>query len=265
MKSIADQLLTRPKRDTEDETPHIQVSGKNIVQQADLLFLSNDMGFKYCLVVVDLGSRLTDAEPLKSHTASAVLNGFKKIYARKILKIPERLEVDPGSEFKGVTKKYFEDNGTYIRYGKAGRSRQQALVERRNQTIGNILLKKQLEKEISTNKVNKQWKKELPSIIKSLNKSYKIKEFEPVSEVPIITKSNSEILMEGDKVRVVLDKPEDYFGNKLPGSFRSADIRWSKKVHTIETVLLRPGYPPMYIVKGLPHVSYTKKQLQKIK
>ena len=38
----------------------------NAIQQADLLYLSDDTGFKYPLVVIDLGSRLMDAEALKN-------------------------------------------------------------------------------------------------------------------------------------------------------------------------------------------------------
>jgi hypothetical protein len=264
MKTIVDQLLTKPKKDNYEETPHIQVDGKNIVHQADILYLPNDKGYKYCLVVVDLGSRLTDAEPLKSLSSGSVTEAFKKIYStkgRNILKIPERLEVDPGSEFKGSTSKFFESKSTYLRYGKPGRSRMQSLVENRNQVIGNYLLKKQIEKEIQTNKVNTEWLKNLPQILKLMNKRYEVKKFKPISNIPIITKRNHEILMEGDKVRIILDKPVDYFGKKLPGRFRSADIRYSPKIHTIETVLLRSGYPPMYIVNDFPHVPYTKSQL----
>ena len=42
------------------------------IYQADLLFLPNDEGYKYALVVVDIGSGLCDAEPLKSKKTTEV-------------------------------------------------------------------------------------------------------------------------------------------------------------------------------------------------
>jgi hypothetical protein len=264
--SIVRQLLKKPIKETYEETPHIQVKGANYTQQADLLYLTNDKGYKYALVVVDLGSRLTDVIPLKSHSATSVKNAFIKLYNNGILKLPQRIELDSGSEFKGITKKFFESNNVEIRYAKTGRSRQQALAERRNQTIGDEIFARQIEREIKTNKPNKQWLKDLPEIIKLMNEHYEIKDknFEILADAPIITKRNNQLLMRGDIVRIILDKPETYFGTKLQGSFRSADIRWSVKTYKIDRVLLRQGYPPMYIVEGLPTVPYTRGQLQLI-
>ncbi|EGG15646.1 hypothetical protein DFA_10488 [Cavenderia fasciculata] len=62
-------LYKTPKRDSFTNMPHIQEYTDNFKQQADLLFLPDDNGFKYALVVVDLASRLTDAEPLQNKTA----------------------------------------------------------------------------------------------------------------------------------------------------------------------------------------------------
>lgn len=259
---LAKQLTMRPIKEKGDEIPHIQLIGENNVHQADLLFLPNDKGFKYALVVVDLGSRLTDAIPLKEKTAPAVLSGLKKIYKRGILELPKLFQCDPGSEFKGVVKKYLLDNDVSIRYGKTGRSRQQALVERRNYSIGKEILFRQLQKEIATKKVNKQWLKDLPEIIEELNEHYEVeKPIEPKSDMPLITKRNSELLWQGDKVRTILDKPENYFGKKLNGNFRASDIRWSREIYPIDRLLLRPNFPPMYLVNG---VAYTRGQIQPV-
>ena len=50
-----------------------------ICHQADILFLPSDRGYKYLLVVVDISTRLIDAEQLKDKNASSVVKGFKKI------------------------------------------------------------------------------------------------------------------------------------------------------------------------------------------
>ena len=237
-----------------------------MIQQADLLFLPNDKGFKYLLVVVDLGSRLTDATPLRTKSASAILNGFKKIYEKnKVLGFPKRIEVDDGGEFKSVVKNWFVSKDVYVRYGKAGRSQQQALAERRNQEIQREIFIRQLIKEIETNKVSKLWIKYLDEILDDMNERYELKKQpKPKYDVPIITKNNKDLLMKGDKVRIMIDKPVDYFGNKLSGNFRTGDIRWSPKLYAIDKVLLRPNYPPLYLVDGLSHTTYTRGQLKKI-
>ena len=80
--------------------PHI-VSGKeDSIHQADLLFLPNDDGYKYALVVVDVATGDTDAEPIKNKTPRDVMNAIKNIYERKYLNVPTfELVVDSGNEF----------------------------------------------------------------------------------------------------------------------------------------------------------------------
>ncbi len=189
---IAFQLLKKPKKEKFIETPHFnQVTHPNTVQQADLLFVPSDNGFKYLLVVVDLGSRLTDAEPLRTKTAKAVTNAFKKIYDDNfILRLPKIIMTDSGTEFRGETRKYFNDKKVLIKYGKPYRSRQLGLVERRNQEIGVEIFTRQLIKEIETSKVQKKWIKYIPDIIDDFNDKYKIKKknIKPLSDDPIITK-----------------------------------------------------------------------------
>lgn len=256
-------LLKKPIKETKFETPHIRgIVGGN-VQQSDILFITNDKGFKYILVVVDVGTRLTDAVPLKTKTAQSVKSALEKIYSRGILEFPSFFECDDGSEFHGVTKKYLVDGGSGVRYGKAGRSRQQGLVEKRNQQIGNEIMFRQLVRELKTKKVNSQWLKDLPDIIKNLNRKFGRDETkEPEVDYPRITKRNKDLLFEGDEVRVILDKPQNLFGKKLIGNFRSADIRWSPKTYEIDRIILRPDQPPMYLVNK---IAYTRGQLQLVK
>ena len=267
-------LYKKPKKDKGDNMPHIHSNEINTVQQADILYLPNDNGYKYCLVVVDIGSRLTDAVPLKNKSAEDVKKAFEEIYERGILKMPSySMQTDPGSEFKGVVKKYFEDNDVYVRYGKPGRHRQQGLVEARNRIIGNILLKRMQAQELLTNQKATSWVKHLPLVIKAMNNYYPEAYLETKNKIP------DEPLCEGDsctafeigtKVRVILDEPKDTQGNKLPGRFRSADIRFDPKIRTIKNVLVNPGEPILYLLDGhamkggIDNVAYTKNQLQKV-
>jgi hypothetical protein len=272
-KNLQNQLLYNlykvPKKDNKLEEPHIQNFEKNSIHQADLLFLPDDDGYKYALVVVDTTTGLTDAEPLKNKSSEDVLDGFKKIYQRGILKMPHRLEVDSGGEFKGTLKKYFEDHDCFIRYGQPDRHRQQALAERRNQTLGKILFMRMTAQEILTGETSRQWVEYLPDVIESLNKHVKKLPIKHFSDDPVTTKGNENLLDIGAHVRVALDEPIDVItGKKLNGKFRSTDIRWNPKIRTIKEDLIVPGQPPMYLLDGnvgkrhVTPVAYTKNQLQ---
>ena len=66
-------------------------------------------------------------------------------------------------------------------------------------------------------------------------------------------------------VRIALNHPINIHNEKtLTGKFRSSDIRWSPKVYKINEVLLKPGFPPMYLVDG-DNVARTKQQLSIVK
>jgi hypothetical protein len=246
--------------------PHFDNTIPNYTHQADLLFLPTDDGYHYALVVVDAATRKTDSEPLKNKTAADVLDAFKKIYARGILKFPKQLETDPGTEFKGAVKKYFNDKGAYVRYGLPGRHRMQALVEKKNQTIGTALLKRQTAQELLTGEPSKEWVEDLPTIVKAIDKNLPEKK-----KYPDTPTGDLNILRTGTKVRVALDEPRDATaGNKLHGKFRSGDIRWDPKERVIRQANLEPGQPPLYLLDGpygtlkVDRVYYTKNQLQVI-
>jgi len=260
-KQLLHNLFKKVKKDTGLNMPRFQVTEPHAVHQADLLFLPEDNGYKYALVIVDAYDRTTDAEPLKNKDNTTVLNAFKAIYQRGALKNPRRLEVDSGSEFKGSVQKYFNSKNTKIRVALPGRHRQQALVERKNQQIGDALFKRMVGQEILTGQSDGQWIEDLPVIIEALNK--KTKPQKPIADVPVAEGDALTLLDEGIKVRVALDEPREVHGKKLHGKFRSTDIRWDPKPHVIEQLLLKPGYPPMYRVDG-KNPAYTKNQLQVI-
>ena len=75
-------LYKRPPKENKNESSNISAFEDNQIHQADLLFLPDDRGFKYCLVVVDCSSHLTDAEGIKTKTADEALHAIIKIYKR---------------------------------------------------------------------------------------------------------------------------------------------------------------------------------------
>jgi hypothetical protein len=140
-KDHVENLYLVPKEDKGIQMPVFGHPVKNWNHQADLLFLPNDGGYVYALVVVDVGTRLCDAVALKSKDADSVIGAFKTIYNRKILSMPKNITVDSGSEFKGDVKKYLENGGVSVKVGKVARHRQVAIAEKRNQFIGTIIHK----------------------------------------------------------------------------------------------------------------------------
>ena len=269
---LLSNLYAIPKREKSVNMPHFQPKPPGQTVQADLLFMPSDRGFKYILVVVDTGNKALDAEPLKSKEAEGVVRGLDIIFKRKYVDKPHKIEVDAGSEFKGKTRKWFDKNNIKVRVAEVGRHRQQALVERANQTIGSILFKRMTAQEILTGSESRHWTRDLPKLMKLMNAHIKER------DVNVKIKTDGDVVCEGDscnildvgdKVRVALEFPiNPVTHEKLNGKFRSSDIRWHPDKRIIRQVLLKPDFPPMYLLDGnvgtlkVKPIAYTKEQLQ---
>lgn len=268
-------LYQIPKKDKGVNMPRFQRVAPDIFQQADLLFMPNDKGYKYALTVIDVGSDMSDAEPLKTKEQDEVLRAFETIYNRGYIKYPKVMQVDAGREFGAKVHNFFTSKKIGFRVAEVGRHRQQAKVERLNQTLGTALMQRMSAQELLTEKTSRAWVQDLPLLIKVLNKKREQQQKEIRNEPDNKLKcagDSCEILPIGTKVRVALEKPIQVAKNandsKPIGNFRSGDIRWGREVRTIKEVLLKPNFPPMYFVskiedpnEALP-VAYTKNQLQ---
>ena len=135
--------------------------------ETDLLFLPNDSGFRYCLTVIDCASRYKWVAPVKSKTASAVLNAFLKITKQENYKKPKTLVADDGSEFKGEFKRYMEENG--IDFTQNTKGNYTAFAERFNGLLSINIFKRQQQRELETGKVSKVWIKDLQPIVEEMN------------------------------------------------------------------------------------------------
>ena len=261
-------LYKKPVPEKGGEMPKTQVFTKNVFHQADILYMPEDKGYKYILVVVDPYDNSVDAEPVKDILSkdNDVLKAFNKIYSRKYLDFPNILTLDKGAEFtQEPIKEYFKDNYVHIKYALTGRSRQLATVERMNQRIGTILLKRMANQELITGEKSKEWVDDLKPLIEYYNEKKKKPLKEEISLDPIANEYTGNLLKIGTKVRLQLDYPIDNVrGKRLIGDFRSGDIRWTTKIYKITEVLLKPGFPPMYLTDANDNVARTKNQLQKV-
>jgi hypothetical protein len=283
-KEIIYKLYQKVVKDKGAEQPHTRTPVGGTVYQADLLEMPFDRDFRYALVVVDTNNGKTDARPLIGKTANLVRDGFKDIFENgKILKADKlvMIQVDDGAEFKGSCEKYFnEELHVYIRHGKAGRSRQQSMVESRNGAIAKSLFMRQnaqnlliLEEdpEAENSEYSSEWVEDLPTIIEAINEIYTEDNVKlPKEEITDhASAQNMNLLNEGDRVRIPYDEPHMVGGEKLSGKkFRATDIRWDPKIREISQLVLRPDQPIMYLVsddkakKGILPVAYTRKQIQ---
>jgi len=259
-------LFKQPRAQVKEDMGSFQVFKSNLIQQADLLFITNDRGYKYILVVVDDHSKKMDAEKLKDKDSRSVAKAFRKIYDRDILKIPEEIELDDGKEFKGEVRDFFDEHNTRVRYALPNRHQQQGLVERKNQILGTLIHQIQTYKELKSvhNKLNREWVKILPDLVREINNNVPKPLHEATSEDPKINDYNKKLLEIGQAVRIKLDHPVDTQGKRLHGNFRSTDMRWTEKAYTITNVLIRPGQPISYLTDKSNEVSYTKEELQKV-
>jgi transposase InsO family protein len=275
---LVDELFRRPPKEPRRKGINTIYTARrpNQIQQADLLYLPEDDGYKYLLVVVDLFDRHVEVEPLKNKDAQTVKDAFIEIYNNTDLKHPKQLQVDSGKEFMGVFKTYMTKLGTKIRYGIPGRHKMQALAENVNGIIGKEIFKRQIARELETGKVNKEWLDDIDDIVDHINAKFQASNNERrAAQSRIIgalssragpglgrpTKFEQNILPIGTKVRIKLDEPQDIFGKKLPGKFRAGDIRWSKKIYTITDFILKPGMSVHYLVDGIDNASFSRYEL----
>lgn len=266
--SIVEVLMQKPKKDKGVNQPHTPFFSKDLKHQADLLFMPTDSGYKYALVVADVGTRTVDAEPIKGKRSSDVLNAFKIIYKRKILNKPKQISVDDGSEFKGPVAEWFRDNHVGIKTALPARHRQQSIVENKNKLIAKILFKRMHEQEFETGVESNQWTDDLPKVISKLNENAmkRHKQLKPKTPTYQCQGNACDMYPQGMQVHVILDAPRDYVNKKrLHGNFRETDLRFSKEPHTIEKVIVEPGQPPMYVLEHDSTTAYTKNQLIPVK
>ena len=268
--------------------PHAYITDKNILHMIDILYLPEDKGFKYLLVVVDCNNKLCDGRPLKSLEMDEIIINLDDIYKKsKYLKRPETLQAD--NQFK--TKKFIDycENGVvHSKYGSSKknnraqfiklkislpyRHRQQSIIERLNQTLGIMIFLKQADDEVKKGVNNTKWVDCIHSIIDFINK-YKMKyldvDYVKKIEIPddfVFNSKTRYIIADGVIVKVLLDQPEDIEGRKLQGKHRATDRYWTTDNYKVLNSYLFPGNPPLYKVQNLrtkeiPKALYTNEQL----
>ena len=260
--------LVNPQRLKKDIPASFEVSEPDQEHMMDILFLPRDNGYRYALVITDVGNKEFDAEPLKSKSADEVLKAIKKIYRRRFLRPPKyQIDTDDGAEFKGPVHRYFVDTLKVThRTALPNRHSQQGPVESLNRTLGSVLNKNMAIQEMKTGEDNTSWVRPLKRIIPTLNRKRRKRMDDPyafpkIKDVPPSMRSDA--LPIGTRVRRLLDGPEDAQGRRLHGNFREGDRRFEQLIREIEKVYIHPNQPIRYKLSGMGNnVSFTRNQLK---
>ena len=82
-------------------------------------------------------------------------------------------------------------------------------------------------------------------LIKEINEVYVKPTNTQLSDNVFLSKKNNVILPKGTKVRLSLDYPIDAASDKrIDSKFRASDIRFSKEIHKVKEILLKPARFP---------------------
>jgi len=177
-------------------------------------------GYRYILVVVDVGTSLIAARPLAKKRTEIVAAALKDIYEKSELKWPVVLQVDSGSEFKSDVSTLMKEHGSKVRRSEPNRHTQQAIVEGNNRVIAKHLFHEMLTDEVKTKQKSTAWVKNLPKFVDIINKNRKkMKDSPPNEYIPSDPNGKDiELIPQGAVVRYALDSPVDYVTKKKTDS-----------------------------------------------
>ena len=119
--------------------------------------------------MVDLATRAVAARPLKTKNGAEVLQQLQDIYTTDPrLKVPQRMEVDAGTEFNAAAK-WLRAQGATVRVGRPGRHTQQRAVDNLNRALGTAIARQQTSEELLTDNVARHWVSDLQPFVAAVN------------------------------------------------------------------------------------------------
>ena len=181
--------------------------------------------YKYILCVVDVYSRYACCRPMTNRRNSTILNDLKSIFAE--IGIPQAINCD--QEFnKATLNAYFDDNDITTYYSQPDEVNKNAIVERFNRTLCNLINKWR----ISTGRYD--WNKILSDIVNNYNTTY----HRTIKTTPM------QIKMGEDKNNQVINvvKHDFQIGDKVRScKYRNVfskgdEILWTHTIYTITEI-----------------------------
>mgnify|MGYP001597207249 FL=1 len=200
-------------------------------------------GYTYILTCIYIFSRWADAKPLKTKTASEVLEAFKEIILDRG-EMPKKLWVDQGSEFLNKEMERFckkNDIEIYHTFGE-GKS---VVVERFNRTLKTIMWKE------LTARNSHEWVAIVPELLHAYNnRKHSTLKMTP-NEATKHPKETQEVWDRVlDKQPIVTGQTKFNVGDwvrisRIKGKFEKGyDQNWSQEIFKVIGVTRK--YPPSY-------------------
>lgn len=255
-KETINKLMQPPKK--EIKYPHLQLFSPNTLHEVNVLYLPNDKGYKYVISLIDCYNGLCKVLPMKTLKMSDIIEKLELMYKTPLLKYPNCIQADNQFNIKEF-KDWCDSHNINYKASEPGNHRQNAFVERLNQTLGKYIGEIQLNAELETNKPSFAWTKYLPEIENELNnnklhhmsKDFHIKEPNLQNDI-IINKNNNYVIENGTKVRLKMEsEAESLQGEKLFGKARANDIKWHfKPIYEVVDSFFVPNDPILYKIKN---------------
>ena len=253
---------------------HFYVTKVNKIHQADLMYLPHDKvyqsTYKYVLNIVDIASGYKVSRPLKTKKASEVAGMFKDIYKKGLLRYPEELHVDNGTEFKSDVDKFLREHNVSVkRVTTKYHHKFTAFVENFNKTLATKLFKIQDAQELNDpSEDSKTWVKHLYKIVSDINntkldrirmKPSKAVKLENVT-LNIEKYLEENVAPEDGLYRYLLQPGEEHGDQKR----RATDKIWSKDTYRLDRIVEEPGQRVLYYLLGGPQRSFVREELMLI-
>jgi len=255
----------------------IDVRVMNELHHADLLYLPEDNGYRYALVVVDAATRYKQVEPLRSKDSTEVAEAFERMYGRATrspLRWPKRLRTDSGSEFAGRVAAVMREHGVRMERGEPGDHKHAAFAEAANRVLGRRLFAGQHADELRAGRVSRAWVERARAVVSAMNAlptrllgmspndAVKARGNKGPAALPAKVRASLRRLIErekllraGTRVRYALARPAD------GGDFRETDLRWSGDTAAISEIRMRPGVPIEYRLDSGPRRWWLRPEL----
>lgn len=243
---ISNQKVSQVYGRSKIKYPPIRADHPRQMYQIDLMFYENLKPFNdqrgVFLNVIDIYSRKAWSIPLTNKTAKSVAEAFSEVLKDGI---PEQVQSDHGSEFKGSFKKLLKDHNIKQIFVEPGDKTKQGVIERFNGT-----LRDKIDRYRAARNTNR-----FIGVLQSLIDNYNNTHHRTIKTSPQnawegsvipaniienqIKKEETESIIDrfkiGDDVRV-LNKSKSRKGNPIEQSFTKGRRKFSEKVYKIEKI-----------------------------
>ena len=249
LQEILSYTLHKPRRRRFETLPTL-VFGINeqfVMDLVDLQKLAKyNKGYKYLLTVIDVLSKFAWVEPLKSKSATAMVDALQRLWARLGDRVPQKVQTDSGGEFYNAkVQAFFKTHGVthFSTHGDPHGS----VVERWNRTLKTMMFR------YFTAHNTLTYIDVLPALVKTYNHSF----HRSIREKPVnVNESNEKDIW--DRLYEKRFETQDKV-NKL--RYRVGDkVRLNKKFRPFKKAYLPGWTEEVFLVKRIhtkhPVVTY---------